>query len=61
MTLQEFLSENTISQGDFAKACNVSQQTVSRWVSGVRIPRKEHMNTIVELTESKVGPADFYG
>lgn len=38
----------------------VGREAVRKWLRGERIPRPEVMRRIVEVTEGKVGPADFY-
>lgn len=44
-----------------AKGIKVPQGTLAKWILGVRIPRKEEMLIIYDVTEGKVQPNDFYG
>ena len=44
-----------------AKGIQVPQGTLAKWILGARIPRKEEMLIIYEVTHGKVQPNDFYG
>jgi transcriptional regulator with XRE-family HTH domain len=60
MTLQQFLSQNGLSQHTFAKMAGITQVTVSRYVNGLRLPRRAHMKRIYEVTGGSVTPNDFF-
>ncbi|MBN34769.1 MAG: glutamine synthetase [Rhodospirillaceae bacterium] len=60
MRLGDFLSTAGFSVRDFAKAVNVTEAAMSRYVSGKRLPRAEIMQRIVEATEGEVEPNDFF-
>jgi DNA-binding transcriptional regulator YdaS (Cro superfamily) len=62
MTLAEYISDLKISPEEFANRLDgVSPGGLRKWISGERVPRKEHMEKIFEVTEGKVTPNDFYG
>ena len=44
-----------------ARNIRIPQSTLAKWISGIRIPRKEEMITIFEITGGQVQPNDFYG
>ena len=39
----------------------IPQSTFAKWITGVRIPRRDDMLTIYKITEGEVEPNDFYG
>tara|TARA_R110000868_G_scaffold12996_1_gene61180 strand:- start:392 stop:622 length:231 start_codon:yes stop_codon:yes gene_type:complete len=67
MKLKNYLLHNKHTQRSFieeiemAKGIKVPQGTLAKWILGVRIPRKEEMLIIYDVTEGKVQPNDFYG
>lgn len=59
MRLSEWLSE----RGDnrwLARELGVTEQTVSRWKSGVHVPRGKDIRQILILSKGKVTASDFY-
>lgn len=60
MKLRDFMSARDLSEAHLGRLLGIGQATVNRYVRGERIPRPEVMRRIVEVTEGKVGPADFY-
>jgi len=60
MTLKDWLAWKQMPQEAFAKLIGVTQPTVTTWVSGSGIPRRDAMAKIIETTERAVQPADFY-
>jgi len=60
MQLREYLSAEKVSIPDFARAIEVSVQTVHRYLSGQRMPRPEIMQKIKEETGGAVQPNDFF-
>ena len=60
MQLREYLSAEKVSIPDFAKAIEVSVQTVHRYLGGERTPRPEIMQRIKAATGGKVQPNDFF-
>jgi transcriptional regulator with XRE-family HTH domain len=61
MKLADYLTHTSTSRRDFAKSIGVSKETVRRYVTGKRIPEKEVMEKIAEVTELKVTANDFFG
>ena len=66
MKLKNYLLHNKHTQRSFieqiemAKGIKVPQGTLAKWILGVRIPRKEEMLIIYDVTDGKVQPNDFY-
>lgn len=60
MVIGEYLKRSSISQKDFAILVGVSDQAMSRYCSGKRIPRRDEMQRIYEVTFGEVQPNDFY-
>jgi transcriptional regulator with XRE-family HTH domain len=61
MTLQQYLTLTGQTQQQFAHLIGVSQMSVSRYASGNRMPRREHLRRILEATQGAVTPTDFLG
>jgi hypothetical protein len=67
MHLKKYLQENQLTQMSFIKriesekGIRIPQGTLAKWITGVRIPRKKEMLIIMEITNKKVQPNDFYG
>ncbi len=59
MHLKEYLSLNSITSKDFAKHLGVSKISISRYINGVRIPRKKILEKIFKLTKGFVTANDF--
>jgi transcriptional regulator with XRE-family HTH domain len=60
MKLSEYLAKHKIEQQDFAKSIRVKAATVSRYVTGERIPRREIERRIAKVTGGAVTISDFY-
>ena len=60
MNLATYLSERKISDARFAELIGVSQVAVTRYATGKRVPRPEHMKRIREVTAGQVTPDDFF-
>lgn len=61
MTLAEYISDLKVSPEKLAESLDgVSASALRKWISGERIPRKEQMEKIFEVTGGKVSPNDFY-
>ncbi len=60
MTLQQYLTQTGLSQQKFARLAGIAQVTVSRYVNGLRLPRRAHMQRIYEITGGSVTPNDFF-
>lgn len=62
MTLAEYITDLKISPEKFAETLDgISAGALRKWMSGERIPRKEQMEKIFEVTSGKVTPNDFFG
>lgn len=60
MKLADYLSETNTTVTAFARKIDEAQATVSRYVNGQRIPERAIMSKIVQATEGRVTPNDFY-
>lgn len=60
MKLRDFMMAREMSEAQFGRLLGIGQATVNRYARGQRIPRPEVMRRIVEVTDGRVGPADFY-
>lgn len=59
MTLSEYLSRHGLHQQAFAERVGLTQSTISRYVSGERMPKRQHLRRIMEETRGLVTPTDF--
>lgn len=60
MKLREYLNNKGIKIKFFASQMGVDTSYVSNWMAGKKIPRKESMKKIEELTGGKVRPNDWF-
>lgn len=62
MKLTDFLTNLSMSPERFVAEHmpDVSKGAFRKWLSGERIPRKDQMEKIFEVTGGKVTPNDFY-
>ena len=67
MKLSAYLKENKHTQKTFieevemATNSKIPQSTLAKWILGIRIPRKDEMLLLYDVTGGKVQPNDFYG
>ena len=67
MQLKEYLSDNNLTQTSFIEEVyrqtkvRIPQGTLAKWITGVRIPRRQEILIIYNVTGNKVQPNDFYG
>lgn len=61
MTLADYLTHHDLTYAELARRLGTSRQQAERWAKGQRIPRRDEMLRIVELTDRAVMPNDFYG
>lgn len=61
MKLADWLSANSLNEGDFAERIGRSREAVRRYVNGERIPDRETMPLIAQHTAGAVTPNDFFG
>jgi antitoxin component HigA of HigAB toxin-antitoxin module len=57
--LHRYLAENGISRADFAANAGVTLATVSRWISGHRLPPLDKAKEVFTLTDGAVGLTDW--
>jgi len=60
MKLKEYLKFNNISNKDFSKKIGISTVSLSRYISGDRLPEKSIINKIHYITDKLVSANDFY-
>ncbi len=61
MTLAQYMAREGLSETEMARLLGMSQPTVSRYLSGERMPKPRNMAKIVAVTGGRVRPDDFYG
>lgn len=59
MKLAQYLHDNRISQGDFAKAIGVTQVAVCRYANESRVPGLKLIFAIEKATKGKVTAKDW--
>ena len=60
MKLKSYLKLFEISNIDFSKKIGISSVSLSRYISGERLPEKKILNKIFKLTEGLVDANDFF-
>ena len=60
MKLKSYLKLFKISNIDFSKEIGISSVSLSRYISGERLPEKKILNKIFKLTEGLVDANDFF-
>lgn len=61
MTLKEWREEAGLSRAEAGERFRCSAEAVRRYEAGERIPDRETMPVIVEVTAGRVTPNDFFG
>lgn len=61
MRLQEWLTEEGLTYGQFGARISRSAEAVRRYANGERIPDRDTMIAIARETGNRVLPNDFYG
>lgn len=59
MTLQEYLDAKDLTPIQFAAQVGVTDESIRRYVRGVRLPSPEMMRRIARKTRGEVMPNDF--
>lgn len=59
MQLALYLSQNDISDSDFAERIGVKRQAVHRYKTGERFPERAVLQKIIEATDGAVTANDF--
>ena len=60
MKLKSYLKLFKISNIDFSKEIGISNVSLSRYISGERLPEKKILNKIFKLTDGLVDANDFF-
>ena len=61
MTLNEYLTQNNVTNAQFAREGGWQRSVVGKWRNGDRRPqRTEDLDKILRLTHGKVTANDFY-
>ena len=60
MKLKSYLKLFKISNIDFSKEIGISSVSLSRYISGERLPEKKILNKIFKLTDGLVDANDFF-
>lgn len=60
MTLREWIATAGLTQRAAAERLGVHEITLSRWLTGRAIPRRDQMTLIGAMTEGAVLPNSFY-
>ena len=58
--LDKWIQDNSISRKILANNLNISIASLSRYLSGDRIPKQEIMQKIMSFTDGKISPSNFY-
>ena len=58
--LDKWIKEKSISRTQLAKTLDISLATLSRYLSGDRIPKQSIMQKIIATTDGNVNPSNFY-
>ena len=61
MKLEDFLEHKELSISEFARMIESSKSSVSRWISGERLPRKEAIEKLEAATGYRVTLRDWIG
>ena len=60
MKLRQYIAEEGVTVGDFAKRVGASEGAVVKWCRGERIPGRDMMHRIARATRGYVRPDDFF-
>ena len=58
--LDKWIKENSSNRKKLAKTLNISAASLSRYLTGDRIPKQSIMQKIITVTEGNVNPSNFY-
>lgn len=61
MTLNEFMKLANLSDTDIARKLGCSEGAVKKWRYGERIPRRDQLRQIHDITNGAVTANDFVG
>lgn len=57
--LEKYIADQRMTQAEFAEQVGCTQVSVSRWIAGVRMPRRGMLVRIIEATGGAVTANDF--
>ena len=60
MKLTDYLHLKRLSQKEFAASVGVSSSAICYYLQKKRVPTKKIMQKIIDLTDGKVSPNDFF-
>lgn len=60
MKLENYLTKTGMTQAELAKKLGIGRADINRYVKGIRRPRPDLANRIVEFTEQTVTLEDLY-
>lgn len=60
MKLKEYLDTNSLTMSAFARETKIKQDTLNKYKYGIRIPNRENMKIISNVTKGKVTANDFF-
>lgn len=60
MKLNDYLGWKSLTHSEFAEIVGSSQQAVTLWATGQRIPTRDFMAAIKKATNEAVAPNDFH-
>lgn len=60
MQLKTYLKRAKLNASEFARRIDVTRECVRLWLDGKAVPQRRHMRRIMELTEGRVKPNDFF-
>jgi aspartate carbamoyltransferase catalytic subunit len=58
--LDKWIKDNSSSRKIFAKNIGISAASLSRYLSGNRIPKQSIMQKIISFTDGEINPSNFY-
>ncbi len=58
MTISEFLEANELTRAKFARLIGVNEASITRYMNGTRVPRREHLDRIYKVTKGAVTAND---
>ena len=60
MKLDDYLKRHKKTQAEFAEQVGVTAEAVRLWITGGRSPSSTTMRSIIDATDGKVQPNDFF-
>lgn len=60
MKLSDFMTANDMTPKGLGDRLGVNPETVRTWLRGEAIPRREAMESLIEISGGQVQPNDFF-